>query len=472
MILTVAVLFTLIALLVAEENWRGKRAWETHKRELEAKGERFDLASFMPKPVPDDQNFVMTPFFAPLLERERRMAAGNRNETNVQQTALDVYGGAGHGGTLSLGGLGKGKLTDLQEWQKFYRANTNFPAAPQPQGPGKDVLSALVKFGPALNELREARRRPYAAFPLYQDKDPTLPVLHLGDLKSIALVLRLRAVAFLADGQSHEALEDLKVSFRLADCLRPEPFLISHLVRLAALEASVSSVWEGLARHRWSEAELVELQQLLGSIDLLTDYAHVLRGERAFSNSMMAGMRRGKRGLLSLAPAGLLFQNQVCISRVYQLRALPLIDAGQHRVYPEQSNQLTNAPEIRKTTPYNVLARMLLPAIAKSTVNTARAQAILDQAIVACAAERFRIANGQYPERLQALVPSFIERIPTDVIGGNPLEYRRSDDGQFVLYSLGWNQKDDGGRTELKQGTTPREAIEQGDWVWSYPPGK
>jgi len=481
-LITLAGLFTLIALLFAEENWRGKRAWERFKSEWEAKGERFDLAAFLPKPVPDDQNFVMTPFFAPLLERERRMANGDWKDTNTLQSTLDIYVGA-QGATPSFGGLETGKLTDLQEWQKFYRSHTNMPTAPLPQSPAKDVLMALNQFGPALNELREASRRPYSQFPLYQEKDPMFPVIHLSNLKSITTVLRLRAVAFLADGQSHEALEDVKVSLRLADTLKPEPFLISHLVRVAILSISANSVWEGLSRHRWSEAELVELQKLLGTIDLLADYEHVLRGERAFGNAMLARLRRGQGGgdepadsgmqgvrrLIRVAPTGLLYQNQLRINQVHQLRTLPAIDAAQHRVYPDQSDQLADAPEIRKATPYNVLARLLFPAFGKSHARTARAQVILDQATVACAAERYRIANGQYPEKLEALVPRFIEKIPTDVINGKPLGYRRSDDGQFVLYSIGWNQKDDGGQLVFRKGTTPRQNVDQGDWVWSYP---
>jgi hypothetical protein len=484
-LLILAGLFTLVALFFAEENWRGKRAWEKFKREWEAKGERFDLAAFLPKPVPDDQNFVMTPFFAPLLEKERKMAAGNWKDTNVLQSTLDVYGGA-QGTTPSFGGLETAKLTDLQEWQKFYRSHTNLPSAPQPQAQAKDVLLALARFGPVLNELRDASRRPYAVFPLYQEKDPMFPVIHLSNLKSITTVLRLRAVAFLADGQSREALEDVKLSLRLADSLKPEPFLISHLVRIAILSISANSVWEGLARHRWSEAELAELQQLLGSIDLLADYEHVLRGERAFGNAMLARLRRGQGGgdepadsgmqgvrrLIRVAPTGLLYQNQLRINQVHQLRTLPAIDAGQHRVYSVQSDQLANAPEIRKATPYNILARLLFPAFGKSHAKTARAQVSLDQATVACAAERFRIANGQYPEKLEALVPRFLEKIPTDVINGKPLGYRRSDDGQFVLYSVGWNQKDDGGQIVFRKGTTPRQDADQGDWVWSYPAGK
>jgi hypothetical protein len=151
---------------------------------------------------------------------------------------------------------------------------------------------------------------------------------------------------------------------------------------------------------------------------------------------------------------------------------LPAIDAAQHRVSPDQSDQLADAPEIRKATPYNILARLLFPAFGKSHAKTARAQVILDQVTVACAAERYRIANGQYPEKLEALVPRFIERIPTDVINGKPLGYRRTDDGQFVLYSVGWNQKDDGGQLVFRKVTSPRQDVDQGDWVWSYPTAK
>ena len=52
---------TLIALFYAEEDWRGWHDWEKFKHEWEVQGEKFDFASFVPPPVPDDQNFAMTP---------------------------------------------------------------------------------------------------------------------------------------------------------------------------------------------------------------------------------------------------------------------------------------------------------------------------------------------------------------------------------------------------------------------------
>ena len=47
-LITLAGLATLIALFYAEEDWRGKRAWENYKHAAVARGERFDVASVVP----------------------------------------------------------------------------------------------------------------------------------------------------------------------------------------------------------------------------------------------------------------------------------------------------------------------------------------------------------------------------------------------------------------------------------------
>ncbi len=80
------------------------------------------------------------------------------------------------------------------------------------------------------------------------------------------------------------------------------------------------------------------------------------------------------------------------------------------------------------------------------------------EAYVACGLERYRLAEGRYPESLEGLRPRFCDELPHDVIGGQPLKYRRTAETQFVLYSIGWNEKDDGGVA----GKTAAE----GDCVW------
>jgi hypothetical protein len=38
-----------------------------------------------------------------------------------------------------------------------------------------------------------------------------------------------------------------------------------------------------------------------------------------------------------------------------------------------------------------------------------------------------------------------------------------------VLYSVGWNQSDDGGTVVLNESSRKTVDIKKGDWVWQYP---
>jgi hypothetical protein len=74
-----------------------------------------------------------------------------------------------------------------------------------------------------------------------------------------------------------------------------------------------------------------------------------------------------------------------------------------------------------------------------------RAETMVNEGQIACALERYRLAHGAYPETLEALVPQFMERAPHNIINGQALKYRR-EGGGFLLYSVGWNGTDDGGK--------------------------
>src|SRR6266436_866175 len=62
-------LLTLLALYYAEENWRGQRVWKSYRQELEAHGGQLDYRAFIPKPVPEEQNFAAAPFVRSWFEK-------------------------------------------------------------------------------------------------------------------------------------------------------------------------------------------------------------------------------------------------------------------------------------------------------------------------------------------------------------------------------------------------------------------
>ena len=504
-----AILATLIAILYAEEDWRGKRAWENYKREWEAKGEKFDWQAFVPPPVPNDQNFFTAPIFTNMLNGKIVMTpygndGGPDFHTDASKWGYAVY---------------RMRITDLQAWQTYYRNPTNihavvefvmtngvmveqtnylnhatdaFPIAPELQTPAKDVLLALSKFDSAVEELREASQRPYSNVPsnYYEDGfnsvSTLLPVL--GELKQCSQVLQLRAAAELADGQNAKALEDVKLLLYLNNTLRNSPFLISHLVRIAIVAISLQPIWEGLAEHKWSDEQLFALETELGKLDFLADYGFIMRGERAFAIKSLENQRRAREMIsysdagiatnkLTFMPSAYFYQNELSIARMQQQWILPLVDTNLRLFSPaalQRANDAVNA-EMKQYAQhyapykaYKVQALQLFPAIGKTARSVATMQASIDLARVACALERYRLAHSQYPETLDALAPQFIGKLPHDIINGQPLRYRRNNDGQCVLYSVGWNEKDDGGTVVFSKGSSAVDR-DKGDWVWQYP---
>jgi len=74
-------------------------------------------------------------------------------------------------------------------------------------------------------------------------------------------------------------------------------------------------------------------------------------------------------------------------------------------------------------------------------------EAMLRCAIVALAAERYRLQHGAWPPSLAALAPTLITSVPIDPMDGMPLRYRRLPDG-VVIYSIGSDRVDNGGNIE------------------------
>jgi len=62
-------------------------------------------------------------------------------------------------------------------------------------------------------------------------------------------------------------------------------------------------------------------------------------------------------------------------------------------------------------------------------------------------------------------MPQFADKLPKDIITGQPLHYRRAENGQYLVYSVGWNERDDGGNVAAGKREQTYAAIE-GDWVW------
>jgi hypothetical protein len=493
----------LVALFYAEEDWRGRRARENYKHKWEAKGDHFDFASFIPPAVPDDQNFALTPIVAScygnvLDKNGKRIRPPKTNVVNRLEMSIISHCKAwptNH--DWRANGWQRGMKTDLAGWQEYYRApaKTNFwcpvatnefPTTTQPQSPADDVLLALSKYDDAIEELRQASRLPYSRFPLNYNTQlpPEILVPQWGAFKPSISVLALRAVAEISNDQNQKALDDIKLMLYLMNSFRDDPWFFAHKsVRIPMLISAFQPIWEGLVEHKWSDDQLATIEQELARFDFLADYCHTVRGERAMHLKTIDFIRDNRSSnsitclcdnppywptlVYRLSPRGWFDINELGIARICQ-QSLPTEDEINRRVMsPSLEKRLANAygREVgRRFLPFHFCIGILCGFYGSDAKQFAFIQASVDMARVACALERYHLAHGDYPETLDTLVPQFIEKLPHDIIGGQPLHYRRADGGKFLLYSVGWNETDDCGQVVLKEDGS--EDWTKGDWVW------
>jgi tetratricopeptide (TPR) repeat protein len=430
----------------AEENWRGVQAWTECKRGLEARGEILDWTNYIPAAVPDDRNFYKAPMMAEWFVRNYGTNFGGSLSPHLNNPDTDAT-----------------VITDIS---------------------ASNYLAWSAAFETDFNQMRDALKRPEARLDgdylnLVQE-----PLPDFVSYRNVTKLLAHRAKCYLLLGEPEKALADLTLLHDLNQTLvkHDQPTtLVASMIHVAITGLYADAVACGLEGRGWREPELAALQKQLAEINLPPAVVSSLRAERAKHVHMMETLSTdalqrtitgSSKSIQELGwwfmPSGWFYQNMAVFATLEQM-PLDVYDVTNRTVSPGKAQVASQRTEeaLRQVTPWNFIAAICIPNFSKALETTARNQTWADQAQIVCALERFRLANGKYPDTLAALAPQFIEKIPHDVIGGKPLHYSRKDDQNFQLYSIGWNETDDDGITAFDGGG--KEDRERGDWVWRYP---
>ena len=128
-----------------------------------------------------------------------------------------------------------------------------------------------------------------------------------------------------------------------------------------------------------------------------------------------------------------------------KLRKLKHIAANPTLDQPEGTESL----ETRQAGTW-VLA-LLLPDLSRSRTLADRARVQRELTVLAVALAVHKAEAGAYPAKLAALAPKYVKAVPQDFFSGKPLIYKREGEG-YLLYSVGENARDDGGKDDVSTG--------------------
>ena len=359
-----------------------------------------------------------------------------------------------------------------------------------------DYLQWSDRFVPAFDEVREALKRPCAVIPGDYSQSYLMPTPNFVLMRNLAQTLGQRTQCYLLLGQPEKALREVTLMHDICRILERPPTgkpitLVEAMINVAISGLYVATVADGFKMHGWQEPQMAAFQEQFKTINLpplvvaafkegqaasIHTFETTPRTKLAELFSMVVVISDGhktKSGtfwqllqnpmylFLKLAPRGWWYQNLVncAVLKAKSLDGFDLEHATiSPRIFDADARDLNQFLDHK--SPFNLVAAIAIPNTAKATQTLAYNQTLVNEAQIVCALERFRLANGNYPETLDALVPPFIEKLPHDIIGGQPLHYHRTGDGKFLLYSVGWNETDDGG--------VPGKLSDpkHGDWVW------
>ena len=162
---------TLLALFYGEENWRGRHAWMKYRRALEAGGAQLDYRAFIPKPIPDEQNFAAAPVIKSWFVRENFGQLDKLWNDDYSRTWRNISD------ARSKWDWSNRHFTDLAVWEKAFSAirsgktnrhqmfyETNKLEFETRAKAATAVLDGFRDSEPHLANIRAASQRPYSRY--------------------------------------------------------------------------------------------------------------------------------------------------------------------------------------------------------------------------------------------------------------------------------------------------------------------
>jgi hypothetical protein len=445
-------------------NWQSRRAWSKFQKELKGRNESIDVATLLSGPVPADQNFALTPEFKRWVNPPAKDQPTRQLMDNLQQFDPTYHPYT----ALAISGIEwtRQGFAPLNSYALQIAPEADLPAKATRAQFGKLIVQALKPWETNFSGLAMAARMTSFQTRTNRDRAAVLDLARNdpGALQRLHLLFQIRASAFLVmTNASAEAAGDVLTGLELARLARQIPDTRSALRTQTMLTRSLQPIWEGIAERRWTAPQLTTFQEALSHFNLLSDFtnavhravlAHIavwLENANRERPAELTGDARLYKEAWFVQPRAWWLEN--CIE-LYRSAENTIDDVAGGRVRNNQSvgefegMGLDSETSTMLRQPWWAGASPSLVVFAQTAVN---------QAIIACALERFRLDKAHFPQTLDELIPQYLPAIPNDVVRGQPMFYQTTTNGLFILRSVG------------PDGIDGRTGASSDDWLWKFP---
>jgi competence protein ComGC len=304
-------------------------------------------------------------------------------------------------------------------------------------------------------EARKLKDLPNGRFPIQAVENPfTMTMDYIQHTRSVMHLLSHDAMMRGQDKDYDGAIESCQAILNAARSIRENPALIGQLVRIAGRAIAIEAIERALGQGEASEETHKKLQELLEAEAAEDGLHQAMRGERAGCQQMYESLRSGKvtfakiMGVPNPGPVerveamfpGLFMGGYPDFLRMMneQVKYAKLKDAERDEAFHKFDEKLRSGR-------INLMVGLMMPASGKVAEASQRSQAMLRTAVVAVAAERYRLKHDQWPAGMKELIhEGLIKEEYTDPYDGKPLRWKRTATG-LIVYSIGKDKIDNGG---------------------------
>ncbi len=262
-------------------------------------------------------------------------------------------------------------------------------------------------------------------------------------------LLHLAASRTTLLGDQHASIRSIENAVKLLRSLENEPFISRYAARSTGAAVLAEMIHELIDHSPADEPSLNKLISGLRDRRGETELTRVAVGDRcttlALLNMFRTAVRTRGRSSWEIAVGdGLVLLSGVVevYERAYLRHARRIYDFASHPTFEFAQRVDGERDDIPR---YAELALHLSPFCVHLLRFKCRLEVALDLTLTALAAERYRLAHGDWPAALEELVPDYLDEVPADPYNhGKPLSVKRHGD-RLVIYSFGQDQDDDGG---------------------------
>jgi hypothetical protein len=267
-----------------------------------------------------------------------------------------------------------------------------------------DYLRWSDQYVPALDEVREALKRPYAVLPGDYSMPYLIPIPDFVTLRFIAQTLAQRAQCDFLLNRPDQALRELTLMHDLCRILQKPPTgkpetLVEAMINVAINGLYTQIIAEGMQQHVWREPQLAALQAQLRDLNLPFWVSEAFRGELLYSTyvfenapaekflsfdgqnkqySIWTKLQNPLYRYLKFAPTGWRYQNMVTMASV-EPELLAAFDQKNGTISPgffdEYRRQLDQL--LAHKSPFTMLAAFAIPNFAKAVQTTTYHQTLV-----------------------------------------------------------------------------------------------